>query len=283
MERLLKIPNYTLFGETGAFPDVVHCEHIKDRAPDHGWHIAPHRHAQMSQVFYLQAGHARAVIDGEGFDLGDDMVLYVPAQAVHSFQFAPQTQGMVHSFPLTILGSIGPASSDIAQALAHRIIACASADLIALMALLDNALSDNGPFRAQTAVALAHAVLASVARLTELAPDDPRTTPSQRLGQLDQLIGTHQGEGWTAGDYAKALGLSTGHLNRLCRAAKGVSASAYIEGSVVLEACRLLAFTQLPVAEVGYRLGFSDPSYFSRRFRSVQGETPSQYREHFVG
>ncbi|MCP3882793.1 MAG: helix-turn-helix transcriptional regulator, partial [Sulfitobacter sp.] len=28
--------------------------------------------------------------------------------------------------------------------------------------------------------------------------------------------------------------------------------------------------------------GFADPSYFSRRFRTVQGVTPSQYRQQFV-
>jgi len=61
-----------------------------------------------------------------------------------------------------------------------------------------------------------------------------------------------------------------------------LSASAYIEAHIIQEACRLLAFTQLSVAEVGYRLGFADPSYFSRRFRAVQQETPSVYRQRFV-
>ena len=44
------------------------------------------------------------------------------------------------------------------------------------------------------------------------------------------------------------------------------------------EACRLLAFTALPVSQVGYRLGYGDPSYFTRRFTRLQGQTPSAYR-----
>lgn len=47
------------------------------------------------------------------------------------------------------------------------------------------------------------------------------------------------------------------------------------------EARRLLAFTLLPVAEIGYRLGFPDPAYFSRRFRAATGESPSVYRARF--
>lgn len=72
-----------------------------------------------------------------------------------------------------------------------------------------------------------------------------------------------------------------GHLNRLCQAALGTSASRHIEALTMTEARRLLAFTRLTVAEVGYRLGFADPSYFSRRFRAETGESPSAYRARF--
>ena len=73
------------------------------------------------------------------------------------------------------------------------------------------------------------------------------------------------------------------HDRELCRAATGASVSRHIETARMTEARRLLAFTRLPVAEIGYRLGFSDPPYFSRRFRAVTGETPSDYRERFAG
>ncbi|WP_239017514.1 AraC family transcriptional regulator [Paenirhodobacter huangdaonensis] len=37
------------------------------------------------------------------------------------------------------------------------------------------------------------------------------------------------------------------------------------------------------MAEIGYRLAFDDPAYFSRRFRAVRGLTPSDYRAQFSG
>jgi len=81
--------------------------------------------------------------------------------------------------------------------------------------------------------------------------------------------------GWTAKDFAGSIGVSTGHLSRLCRAAKAaatpISRPAHVE-----EACRMLAFTRLSVGpRWGYRLGFCRPvPYFSRRFRTVQGRHP---------
>ncbi|RJK96572.1 helix-turn-helix domain-containing protein, partial [Paracoccus aestuarii] len=62
------------------------------------------------------------------------------------------------------------------------------------------------------------------------------------------------------------------------RAAKGHSLTAHLEAATMAEACRLIAFTRMPVAQIGYRLGFGDPSYFSRRFRRRMGESPSDYR-----
>lgn len=276
-----KIPVFELFGETEAFPDVVHSEHIKDRAPTHGWKIAPHRHVHLAQIFHVETAGAQAILDDQEIRLDPNTVLFVPAQIVHAFDFPPQTQGMVQSFPLPILRSIGPASADITRALSRPFATGANRDLIGLMAHLDRLLARPGPFRSQSAVGVAHAVLATIAALNH----DPLYAPTQadaRLGHLDVLIAQHQAQGWTPAQYADLLGLSVGHLSRLCRDAKGVSASAYIETAVMQEASRLLAFTQLSVAEIGYRLGFGDPSYFSRRFRRMQGKTPSAYRRKFT-
>ena len=137
-----------------------------------------------------------------------------------------------------------------------------------------------GAFRAQRVVGLAHVVLADLAERSQAGDDAP--LPG-RMQVLNALIAAHMAEGWSARDYATRLNVTTGHLSRLTRAATGQGAAAYIEGRVMAEASRLLAFTQLSVAEIGYRLGYADPSYFTKRFRKAQGEAPSDYRARFVG
>ena len=68
------------------------------------------------------------------------------------------------------------------------------------------------------------------------------------------------------------------HLARLCRDGAGASPQALIHAAVLREACRMLAYTRLQVAEVGHRLGFDDPAYFSRFFQRGTGVSPRAYR-----
>ncbi|WP_353475646.1 helix-turn-helix domain-containing protein (plasmid) [Salipiger sp. H15] len=275
------IPLFDLFGETGGFPDTVHCERIWDRARLHDWVISPHRHAEITQVFFMRQGHAEVRIDGVSRTLDDGQFLLIPVQIVHGFEFQKQSEGLVLSFPAPVLASMRPASAALAARLARPVIGAASEALVALSDELVAGFARPGPYRANLLVALAQAILAEICAL---APEEEDAAPGgPRMVALDALIAAHLAEGWRAGDYAAALAITPGHLTRLCHAATGLSASRYIEGKVMTEASRLLAFTQIPVAEVGYRLGFSDPAYFSRRFRSLRGQSPSDYRARFMG
>ena len=51
-----------------------------------------------------------------------------------------------------------------------------------------------------------------------------------------------------------------------------------INGKLIDEAQRELLFTQIPVQEIGFRLGFADPAYFSRFFLTRTGLSPRQWR-----
>jgi AraC-like DNA-binding protein len=79
-------------------------------------------------------------------------------------------------------------------------------------------------------------------------------------------------------DYADRLGVSTKHLNDCVRAATGATASQTIHARLQLEARRLLLHTDLPIAEIADRLGFSDASYFVRFFSRLAGATPRAFR-----
>ena len=51
----------------------------------------------------------------------------------------------------------------------------------------------------------------------------------------------------------------------------------------MLEAARLLRFTELAVSEVAHRVGFDDPLYFSRAFKRRHDESPQAYRDRVRG
>lgn len=276
------IPAFGLYGERDPFPDVIHFEDFSARAPVHGWRILPHRHSQMSQLFLVDSGWIDATTDGEERHITPDHFLYIPEHCVHDFVFRPGTSGGIFSFPISVVGSVAPDTHSILSALSKPLTGPLCPRLRQMTDLLRDMTLDATPFRAQQVVGLAHSVLAKLAEAHQPLPEGASGRKSARLFELNDLITRHVADGWTASAYADALSISTGHLSRLCRHATGLGATAYIEEKVMQEACRLLAFTQLPISEVGYRLGFLDPSYFSKRFRNAQGQTPSDYRAMFT-
>ncbi len=277
------IPDFGLYGEDDPFPDVIHCESYQSRAPAHRWRILPHRHEQMAQLFVVDRGRVEAVVDGRKLTLTDGRFLFVPPRSVHEFDFEPGTEGNVISFPSNVLASIGPTPQEVLSALAQPFSSAMTTRLEMLVGQLQDVAASSSAFRTQQAIALAHATLAVLAEWEDPDKPDPKSTKPARLFELDRLIAERMADGWTASDYAAALSVSTGHLSRLCRAASGMGAAAYLEHRLMEEACRMLAFTQLPVSDVGYRLGYSDPSYFSKRFRRAYGASPTAYRARFMG
>ena len=47
----------------------------------------------------------------------------------------------------------------------------------------------------------------------------------------------------------------------------------------MLEAARLLRFTDRTVGEIAFQAGFRDPLYFSRAFKRHDGRSPQAYRD----
>ena len=77
--------------------------------------------------------------------------------------------------------------------------------------------------------------------------------------------------------YARQLGFSPRTLSRATHQAVGRSAKQFIDDRVVLEAKRLLAHTEITVAECARRTGFDDPANFSKFFRARAGIAPGEF------
>jgi AraC-like DNA-binding protein len=79
-------------------------------------------------------------------------------------------------------------------------------------------------------------------------------------------------------DYAGRLDVSPGHLNVLCKQHLGCSAGDTIQRRLMIEAARLLRYTDKPAFVIARELGFADASYFGRFVRRNTGATPRHYR-----
>ena len=66
--------------------------------------------------------------------------------------------------------------------------------------------------------------------------------------------------------YAKNLGLSNRKLSEITLSVKGNTCKKIIIDRILIEAKRLLLYTQISTKEISYILGFDNPSYFNRLF-----------------
>ena len=83
----------------------------------------------------------------------------------------------------------------------------------------------------------------------------------------------------SVGELARLCGIGERHLLRLFRATTGETVSGFVRKTQTERARRMLSETELPMKEIAYRLGFSDPSSFTASFRKTTCDTPASYRE----
>jgi AraC family transcriptional activator of pobA len=81
-----------------------------------------------------------------------------------------------------------------------------------------------------------------------------------------------------AAHYAQELRVPAAALSRALVEASGRTTKELISDRVMLEASRLLLFSDLTIGEIAYRTGFRDQLYFSRAFKRNRGAAPSDYR-----
>lgn len=78
--------------------------------------------------------------------------------------------------------------------------------------------------------------------------------------------------------YANKLCISEVYLNEAVKKSTGMTPSAWITATIILEAKRLLRCTVSTVKEVAHELGYEDHAYFSRLFKKNTGMTPLEFR-----
>ncbi|MFG3701779.1 helix-turn-helix transcriptional regulator [Micromonospora sp. NPDC047620] len=127
---------------------------------------------------------------------------------------------------------------------------------------------------------LRHQLAVLLLRLS-LLPESPRPVPRAEAATFHRLCREiERGYQHTrrVEDYADRLGCSVRTLTRACLAVTGRSAKQVVDERVALQASRLLAATDEPVAQIGRRLGFSEPTNFGRFFTREVGMSPGAFR-----
>jgi AraC family transcriptional activator of pobA len=97
------------------------------------------------------------------------------------------------------------------------------------------------------------------------------------------LLETEYAREHAARHYADALAVPQAALAQALTRATGRGTKELITDRVMVEARRLLRFTDLSIGQIAHQVGFRDQLYFSRAFKRAAGEAPMAYRGRFRG
>ncbi len=273
------IPDFGLYGEKADFPDILHVEGLGDRAARHGWTIAPHRHRRLHQFVHLAEGEGEVTVDGAAWAMRPGVVVNLPPQVVHSFRLGEGALGHVLTLPVPAWHEMLVADREVAGRLGRAFQGIAPDGFGQRVERVRCELREGGPHRwLRLQAALADVVLDVLAAEGDNAGESGRRV-DPRLMAFRALVEGAPSIRLGVAEVARQLGVSERHLSRLCREGAGAAPQEVIHAAVLREACRMLAYTRLQVAEVGLRLGFDDPAYFSRFFQRGMGVSPRVYRD----
>jgi len=101
---------------------------------------------------------------------------------------------------------------------------------------------------------------------------------SLRLKGLLDHVRDHYSERLTVAQAAHMVGMSQPRFMKTFKKVAGMTLVAYLNHVRLANGLRLLRETDLTIAEIATNVGFSDQSYFDKRFKRAFGRTPREFR-----
>ncbi|SNS80160.1 MULTISPECIES: helix-turn-helix domain-containing protein [unclassified Azospirillum] len=281
------VPRFFLYGEAPAKADerFIHAETLERRSRPSGWKIAPHAHPDLNHVLVMGKGSGAMLAGGRAHGFTAPALLLVPAGEVHGFDFGPESQGFVITFVDPLLHALARREAGLENLFsAARTVPLPANDTLCLplATALEAEMEEQRPGRELMVEGLLTTLLLAslrAARLVEGAAGAAARGPRVTLvARYRELLATHFRDGWSVADYAAALGATPGRLRAACLEVTGRAPIDLLHERLLAEAKHSLLYGDLPVAEVAFELGFTDPAYFNRFFTSRIGCSPGRFR-----
>ncbi|UZM11986.1 helix-turn-helix domain-containing protein [Pseudomonas kielensis] len=280
------IPVFKLYGESLDWPtpDLLHCETISQRSREHQWKIKPHRHADLCQLLFVFKGQAELEIEGQLSRLDEPGVQILPALSIHGFRFSEDVEGFILTLAAPLVAhlhaQLGHSVNALAQAESYP--AGAQADYLNnLFSALQAEYNGHQPAREMLMHALVSVILVWVSRqvIQRRSVHQRPQRAREYLNGFIQLVEENYRQHVKVEDLAHRLGISVSHLNGTCRELAGQPALQIMHERQLLEAKRMLTYTNMTIYEMSDLLGFSDPTNFTRLFRRRVGISPKAFRD----
>jgi AraC family transcriptional regulator, transcriptional activator of pobA len=266
----------------------IAIKNIKDEArkDDHDT-SKPHRDNHYL-LMVATLGRFKINLDFQEITITAPALLFVFPGQVHHIIDIKEPEGWSISFDPSLMdsgiqlvmerGLKGPVALDQQKDFYHY--------AVTLMNLMERVQSERlGSHGIQVVHSLLDALLGLIAEkvTTQFASHGQSTISRAAIIEqsFNQLLRQHYKIWKQPARYASELHISVAYLYEILKGSTGISASILIQQHSILEAKRLLYFTDLSIKEIGYETGYDEPVYFGKLFKKITGLTPLQFRQQY--
>jgi AraC family transcriptional activator of pobA len=250
----------------------------------------PHRHTYY-EILFIEEGQGFHEIDFHSYAMqGTGMHFLKPGQ-VHLLTFAVPCQGFIVAFSEDFYNFYNPAGTSLSKfpffqtAIRQPILRLSEAERRYFHNMLENMVEDhlrNEPDQNMLGqyLGLMLQKCAIISQKETRSYENSASSIPEIVGHFQELVEKNFREMHEVQQYATILKVSPDYLSKTVKRFLGVQTQEYILDKLLLEAKRLLVFTNLSSKEIAYHIHIEDPSYFGRIFKRKSGLTPNEYRDH---
>ena len=246
----------------------------------------PHKH-NFYEIQWLTAGTASNVIDYHHITIQPDTLFFISPGQLHLMGSTDDVKGFTITFTVEFLLLHSPDKNALFElgfldsSWSNPFLKLTPENRSDIQPLFD-ILLDELSREQKSAAAAGHLLFALLNRIQRILT--AQETKNQDIGavvkfkQFRKLVEQHFKTQHALSFYSDELHLSIHRINEICRKTAGIPAGEVIRERLLLETTRLLLHSSLNIGEISEELGFSDFSYFSRRFKKSEGVTPAAFR-----
>ncbi|QGK74285.1 AraC family transcriptional regulator [Flavobacterium sp. SLB02] len=246
----------------------------------------PHRDNHCQLMFAVN-GTFRLNIDFKNIEFTAPALICIFPEQVHHIIAVENPKGWMISFDPALV------SKEVLQLLENKISnpfllqaeSKFGEQLHILMDLIEKVQLENTNSYSQKSIhSLLHALLSLIAGEIVAAAAIDKTKENRSIIIKESFINLTKEHFKTwkqPAQYASALSISVAHLNDTVKSLTGSPVSVHIQEASVMEAKRLLYFTDNSVKEIAYEVGYDEAVYFGKLFKKVTSLTPLEFRKKF--
>ena len=239
------------------------------------------------ELFYVESGECRFLIDDNIYDLHAGDFILVPPMALHYTRYLVGTCRRVCMFfkredvPEDIQEKMPSPEHFFNETRIFQVPVAYRDQINGSMRQLVSEEKIHDEFADLIRRSCLQGLLLVCARVCLFLSDPPAEihTTDQQIVEAARYISEHYMEFISTQDVAKAVGFSPNYLSRKFRTVTGIGLHEYLVFVRLHHAAQELMGTSDSITTIALRCGFSDSNYFKDSFKKKYGVTPRNYRK----